>query len=269
MPASPSRALVAPLAALAALLPAPALAWGKTGHRVVAQIADARLTPRAHRAVKAILGVETLAEASNWPDTMRSDPAPFWQRESTPWHYVTVPPGKRYAEVGAPPEGDAVTALTRFGATLRDPRASLADRQRALRFVVHIVGDLHQPLHAGDGSDRGGNDRKVTFFGRATNLHSVWDSALVDDEQLSFTEMTAWLSARVTPVQARDWAVTDPRVWIAESSALRDRVYPAAGEDALSYRYVYENTPRMELQLEKGGVRLAAYLNELFAARRR
>jgi hypothetical protein len=269
MPALPSRALVALLAALAVTLPSPALAWGKTGHRVVAQIADARLTPRTRQAVKSILGVETLAEAANWPDTMKSDPSPFWQRQASPWHYVTVPAGKTYADVGAPPEGDAVTALTRFSATLRDPRTALAERQAALRFVVHIVGDLHQPLHTGNGTDRGGNDRKVTFFGRATNLHTVWDSALVDDEQLSFTELSTWLAARVTPAAARDWASTDPRVWIAESAALRDRIYPAAGQDTLSYAYVYENTPRMELQLERGGVRLAAYLNQLFAAGRR
>jgi hypothetical protein len=269
MPALPSRALVALLAALAATIPAPALAWGKAGHRVVAQVANARLTLHARRAVTAILGVETLAEAANWPDTMKSDPSPFWQRQASPWHYVTVPTGKSYADVGAPPEGDAVTALTRFSATLRDARASLAERQAALRFVVHLVGDLHQPLHTGNGSDRGGNDRKVTFFGRATNLHTVWDSGLVDDEQLSFTELSTWLAARITRAEARDWATTDPRVWIAESAALRDRIYPAAGQDALSYAYVYENTPRMELQLEKGGVRLAAYLNQLFAHRRR
>jgi len=269
MPAFSSRALVVLLAAFAATFPAPALAWGKTGHRVVAQIADGRLTARTRQAVKAILGVETLAEAANWPDTMKSDPSPFWQRQASPWHYVTVPTGKSYAAVGAPPEGDAVTALTRFSATLRDPRASLTERQAALRFVVHIVGDLHQPLHTGNGNDRGGNDRKVTFFGRATNLHSVWDSGLVDDEQLAFTEMSAWLGARVTPAEARDWATNDPRVWIGESAALRDRIYPAEGQDTLSYAYVYANTPRMELQLEKGGVRLAAYLNELFAARRR
>ncbi|TCP35672.1 S1/P1 nuclease [Sphingomonas sp. BK235] len=268
MPALPSRAFVALVAALAASLPTPALAWGKTGHRVVAQIADARLTARAHRAVTAILGVETLAEASNWPDTMRSDPAPYWQRESTPWHYVTVPSGKTYAQAGAPPEGDAITALARFAATLRDKRASIAERQAALRFVVHLVGDLHQPLHAGNGSDRGGNDRQVTFFGRATNLHTVWDSALVDEQQLSFTEMATWLGARITRAQARDWAAAAPETWVAESSALRDQIYPAADERALSYRYVYENTPRVERQLEKGGVRLAAYLNRLFAEAR-
>ena len=243
--------------------PAPAPAWGKTGHRVVAQIAQDRLGWRARAGVRRILGVETLAEAANWPDTMKSDASPFWQKTSGPWHYVTVPEGKTYAEAGAPPAGDAVTALAHYAAVIRDPAASCIDRQAALRFIVHLVGDLHQPLHAGNATDRGGNDVKVTWFGRATNLHSVWDSALVDDEQLSFSELAEGLDRHVTKRQARDWRQVDPMVWIRESTQLRDLIYPA--DPALSYRYVYENAPRMERRLQMGGVRLAAYLDDLFA----
>lgn len=253
---------------IALLVPSQALAWGKTGHRVVGQIADARLTSKSRSAVKRILGSETLAEAANWPDFMKSDPSPFWQKTADPWHYVTVPVGKTYDEAEHPPEGDAVTALARYSAVLRDRRASPADRQIALRFVVHLVGDLHQPLHAGNGTDRGGNDRRVTFFGRSTNLHSVWDSGLIDETQLSFSEMAAWLDARITPADARDWSSTDPRDWIAESTALRDQVYPAAGDNTLSYRYVYDNEPRLEGRLERAGVRLAAVLNDIFSGRR-
>jgi hypothetical protein len=256
--------LVATLIATTAA-PAPVLAWGKTGHRVIAQIAEPYLSTDARNGVKEILGVETMAEASNWPDFMRSDPSEFWQHTASPWHYVTVPAGKTYAEVGAPKEGDAVTALQRFSATVCDPKASLADKQLALRFIIHIVGDLHQPLHAGNGTDKGGNDVKVTFQGHQTNLHSVWDSALVDEEQLSYSEMAAWLGARIDARTARSWMVTNPNVWIAESTALRDQIYPTNPDHVLGYSYVYENTPRMELRLEQGGVRLAAYLNQLFA----
>lgn len=251
------------IAAAAALSPAPALAWGKTGHRVVAAIAQEHLSWRARAGVRRVLGVETLAEAANWPDTMKSDPSPFWQKTSGPWHYVTVPEGRTYAEAGAPPEGDAATALVRYAAVIRDAKAPCADRQTALRFIVHLVGDLHQPLHAGNATDRGGNDVKVTWFGRATNLHSVWDSALVDDQQLSFSEMAASLDAHVTKAQRRDWRQVDPAVWIRESTQLRDLIYPA--DPALTYRYVYENTPRMERRLQMGGIRLAAYLDDLFA----
>ena len=258
--------VLAPLAGLAlAISPAPAFAWGKTGHRVVGTIAQQYLSPRAAAGVKRILGVETLAEASTWPDFMRSDPSDFWQHKASPWHYVTVPQGKAYAQVGAPPEGDAVTALQRFSATIRDPRAALADKQLALRFIAHLVGDLQQPLHAGNGTDKGGNEVQVTFAGKPTNLHAVWDSGLVDEEQLSYSEMAQWLGARITPDDARAWGSADPTVWIAESTTLRDRIYPAKGETNLSFRYVFDHTAEMELRLEQGGVRLAAYLNALFA----
>lgn len=252
---------------LLAALPTAALAWGKTGHRVIGAIAEHYLTARAKEDVKRILGAETIAEASNWPDFMRSDPSEFWQKTASPWHYVTVPSGRTYAQVGAPPEGDAVTALQRFSATVRDPASSLADKQLALRFIVHVVGDLHQPLHAGNGTDKGGNDLKLSFAGRPTNLHALWDSGLVDDEQLSFSEMAAWLGARITPSDARAWADPDPNVWIAESAALRDRIYPASGEAAIGYAYIYRHQREMEDRLSRGGVRLAAYLNRLFGAR--
>lgn len=258
------RNLIAACAAALALSPTPALAWGKTGHRVVGQIADAHLSSRARAAVKRILGTETMAEASNWPDFMKSDPAPFWQKTASPWHYVEIPAGKTHDEVGAPPEGDAVTALERFSATLRDRKATADEKRMALRFVIHIIGDLAQPLHTGNGTDRGGNDVKVTWFGKPTNLHSVWDSSLVDEEQLSFSEMASWLNPRITPADVKAWSSTDPAVWMADSVTVRDRIYPPAGDTTLGYLYVYDNTPRMELQLEKGGIRLAAYLNLLF-----
>lgn len=258
----PTMRIIKLLLAAAMLLPAQAWGWGKTGHRVIGRIAEPYLTPAARAGVRSILGPETMTEASNWPDFMRSDPSEFWQHTASPWHYVTVPKGKTYAQVGAPPEGDGVTALQRFSATVRDPRASLADKKPALRFIIHIVGDLQQPLHAGNGQDKGGNDVKVTFLGRPTNLHAVWDSGLMDDEQLSYTEMADWLGARITTADAKAWSSADPRVWIAESAALRDQIYPE--DPQLSYRYIFDNKARMEDRLERGGVRLAAYLNQLF-----
>jgi hypothetical protein len=252
---------------LAALLATatPALAWSQTGHRVTGAIADAHLGPRARATVNEILGTEGLAEASNWADYMRSAPGPFWQKESTPWHYVTIPPGKTHAEVGPPPEGDAITALARFSAILKDPHAPLAERQKALRFIVHIVGDLSQPLHVGRGgdlADRGGNDIKVTWFGRPTNLHSVWDFDLVENERLSYSEWTAWLRAAATPQQMRDWSSPEPAQWLADSARLRETIYPATPD--LGYAYVFEHRDHVRQQLTKGGLRLAAYLNRLF-----
>lgn len=254
------RAILAALLVL--ITPTPAFAWGATGHRITGAIAQPLLTRSAARAIRAILGTETLAEASTWADEMRSNPDPFWRTTANPWHYVTVPPGKSYDDAGAPAEGDAVTALRKFRETLKDPRATLADKQLALRFTVHIIGDLHQPLHAGNGADKGGNDVRVTLFGEPTNLHAVWDSGLIDRRQLSFTEYASFLERRITSADKRAWANPDPRAWIAESAAIRDTIYPDG--DQLSWAYAYQHNPTIDRRLEQGGVRMASYFNDLF-----
>ena len=264
-----NRILVLGVSLIALVASADAGAWGKTGHRVTGQIAERYLSDAARAEVRRILGVEDLAESSTWPDFMRSDPSPFWQRESSPFHYVTVPPGKTYAEVGAPPQGDAVTALARFRATLEDPDAKIADQQLALRFIVHLVSDLHQPLHAGNGSDRGGNDFTVVFYGDVTNLHSVWDSGLVDEEQLSYTEYSDWLLRRITDAQALGWMQTDPEVWIAESVAIRDRIYPAAGASLRQYRADVATPARgLGVKSRRAGSRCALEVREHVGPRR-
>ena len=240
-----------------------ALGWGSTGHRAAAGIAERYLSPEARLAVREILGAETLAEASTWPDFMRSDPSEFWQRTANPWHYVTVPAGKTYKEAGAPREGDAYTALKRFSDDLRERGSSPKDQALALRFIIHIVGDLHQPLHAGNGKDRGGNDARVTYFGQSTNLHRVWDSELIDGEQLSYSEWIDWLDNRISGEDFRAWNDPDPLVWIAESVELRDRLYPESPD--LSWRYSYDWISAVRQRISQAGVRTAAYLNTLFA----
>ena len=221
-------------------------------------------------------GAESLDEAANWPDEMRSAPGTFWQKTATPWHYVTLN-GIVYDH--APSEGDALEALARFRATLQDPNASLADKQLALRFIVHLVGDLHQPLHVGKCCDRGGNDVKVKWFGRDLNLHAVWDSALVDEQQYSFTEYAAKLQRHTSSNEVIAWWDINPRDWITESGQIRDTLYPEParpdpkkrlkrGEKPvpeLSYAYVYKFTPVIERRLSQAGVRLAAYLNDIYA----
>jgi len=265
------------VALVAALYSSPVLAWGKTGHRVVAAIADTQLSGLAHAHVEEILGPgESLDEAANWPDEMRSAPDEFWQKTATPWHYVTLN-GIVYDH--APPEGDALEALSRFSKTLQDPNATRDQKQLALRFVVHLVGDLHQPLHNGKCCDKGGNDVKVSWFGKPTNLHSVWDSQLVDEEQLSFTELAAKLERHLSSADVIKWWDINPRDWTSESAEIRDTLYPPPARPKkgqvvkkgevllpdLSYGYVYKFTPVMERRLSQGGVRLAAYLNALFA----
>lgn len=254
------------LAAMAICLPSPAAAWGQTGHRVIGEIADERISGKTRAEIETILGAEDLAEASTWADEERSNPATFWQTEAGPYHYVTVPEGKTYSEVGAPDEGDALSALERFSATVRDPNATQAEKALALRFIVHIVGDVHQPLHAGSGDDRGGNDLKVRWFGDETNLHSVWDSQMIEGQNLSYSEYANWLGRQIDPAETIAWWDASPQVWIGESTAIRDTIYPEASAEMpnLGYAYQYEHLATAEQRLQQGGVRLAAYLDELF-----
>ena len=254
----------------------PARAWGPIGHRVSARIAEQNIDGATRARIELILGAETLREAANVPDEQRSNPAAFWQEQAGPWHYVTLPAGARAGDLAHPPEGDAATALAEFTGILRDPGAEQAEKARALRFVVHIVADLHQPLHVGNGSDRGGNDLFVLWDGVPRTLHHVWDESLIGHKQLSAAEYTERLTGRMTPADVIGWWETDPAAWMQESADLRERIYPASGgelgegtaDDPLRlshWHYVYDWTPAMEQRLAQSGIRLAAYLDWVFA----
>lgn len=244
------------------LLPALAFGWGKTGHRVVGQIAENHLTPKAAKAVRDLLGPDSLAEVANWADEIRSDPS--WKR-ADPWHYVNIPDGQTYATMEKNPGGDIFEALGRFEATLRDRNAPRQQRIEALKFLVHMIGDLHQPLHAGKRDDLGGNRVSVRWFrsAEATNLHAVWDDLLIDYEKLSFTEWTRFLDD-ATPAEIKDWQSTSYDAWMAESQALRQACYDFRPELPLSYDYVFRHMPTVRQRLNQAGIRLAGKLNQVF-----
>jgi hypothetical protein len=235
-----------------------ALAWGPTGHRATGRIAERHLTPQAARAVADLLGPETLAFAGTWSDEIRSEAD--WAK-GDPWHWVTIPDGQTYDAAAKNPAGDVLEALARFEKVLGDRSAPRADRVQALKWLTHLVGDLHQPLHVGRGDDRGGNETVVLWFGDPSNLHSVWDSKLIEQSELSFSELVE-LVDRGTPEQVRDWQRGGPREWADESQRLREQVY-AIGDRRLSFKYVHDQWPTVQRRIVQGGVRLAGMLNRL------
>ncbi|HXI86393.1 MAG TPA: S1/P1 nuclease, partial [Parvularculaceae bacterium] len=119
-----------------------------------------------------------------------------------------------------------------------------------------------QPLHAGNGTDRGGNDVKVTYMGQPTNLHAVWDSGLIDSENLSYTEWANWLEEKITKADRKAWSSVDPIVWAEESAAIRDKIYP--GSANLGFQYRFDNIATVRRRLSQAGVRIADYLNDMF-----
>ena len=256
------RLLPALCAAAALVMPGAAQAWGPTGHRVAAELADRFICGQTRLEIRELLGAETLPDAANWPDYMRMSPDPYWHDESYNWHFVTIPEGQSYAQTGAPPEGDAVTALAQSRATVLDRSAPLEDRRAALRMIVHFVGDLNQPLHAGNATDRGGNDEIVTLRGEETNLHAVWDRALIEMEEMSYREWADYLQAQITSEQAIAWSGTDPVAWADESRSLHSQIYPADG--VIDSAYLFRTRPLLHQQMTKAGLRLGSYLNAMF-----
>ena len=255
----PSRVTAIPLL-LALLLPGAARAWGPNGHRVVGWIAEGHLSEEALAAVRELMGPESLARAATWPDEIRSDPA--WRR-ADPWHYISIDDGETLETTARSEDGDVLEAMERFEAVLRDPEAAREVRVQALRFLVHFVGDVHQPLHVGRRADRGGNGVLVTWFDEPTNLHSVWDGRMIESEELSFTELARFID-HPTPEEVAAWQAGGYRDWIAESFALRGQVYDL-GDRRLGYRYAYEKLPIVRQRLLQAGVRLAGLLESILA----
>ncbi len=249
------------LAAVLALALAPGvLAWGPIGHRAVGRIAERHLEPEVAQAVAELLAPEMLAYVGTWADEIRSEPD--WAKADS-WHWVTVPDGQTYEAAEKNPAGDLLEAIARFEAVLGDAKAPKPERVKALKWLAHQIGDLHQPLHVGRGDDRGGNDVLVLWMGEPSNLHAVWDAKLIELTELSFSEL-AELADHPTPAQLREWQAGGPREWARESQQLRAAVY-ALGDRRLGYRYHHDQWPTVQRRLAQAGARLAGELNRLFA----
>ncbi|MEP4532386.1 MAG: S1/P1 nuclease [Cyclobacteriaceae bacterium] len=234
--------------------------WGKTGHRVVGQVAEQHLNKKARKNIKAVLGNETLADVSNFMDFIKSNPEYDYMY---PWHYATIPDGKTYAEAGTPEEGDVIVTITRLIEELKSKKFSDEDEAFALKLLVHLVGDIHQPLHVGNGKDKGGNDMKIEYFWKSSNLHRVWDQGLIDGQEYSYTEYTDRIN-HPTKQEVQQWQSASVLDWANESVSLREQVYDLPESKKISYRYDYDNIATLNNRLLQAGVRLAGLLNEIY-----
>jgi len=233
--------------------------WGATGHRATGLIAERYLTNKAKKRIQQILGGESLAMVSTWMDEIRSDST---YNYTTDWHWTTIPDGGKYEDVESNPDGKVVMMIEKFVAELKTGKLTAKQEQEYLKMLVHMVGDMHQPLHVGKPGDRGGNDVKVKWFRADSNLHRVWDSEMIDDTKLSYTELAQSLG---NPDKAtiKKWQGTSVRDWAMESVSYRPQVYDI-GNGNLSYQYGYKYFSVVETRLLQAGVRLAALLNRIY-----
>lgn len=241
--------------------------WGVTGHRVVAEIAQRHLTHRAKKELRSLIGKETLAQWANWPDFIKSDTTNTWNHASK-WHYVDLPANltkdEFITDLKKLPGENLYTQIQAMSKQVADHSLAIEQRRTALFFLIHLIGDLHQPLHVGRDEDQGGNKIKVTWFERPTNLHSVWDNALVDFQQYSYTEYATILDDMTNKSQTQEWQDSPLEDWFYDSYLMANKIYALTPPDSkLSYRYNYLFKADLDNQLLKGGLRLAKILNEV------
>jgi len=239
-----------------------AIAWGPTGHRVVGYVAQQHLTKKASKRVNKILKLYSLEMCGNHMDFIRSDKN---YRHMNSWHYVSIPDGLHYDESDKNPKGDVISTIEQIMIELKTKEFTVFESEEfAIMALVHMVGDIHQPLHVGLSEDRGGNKIKVEWFGEKTNLHRVWDTDMIDHLKLSYRELGDHINRDVTPTQVADWQGSSVKEWAAESQKLRSACYDFGDKKNLGYSYSFRHTKTIQLRLEQAGVRLAGLLNEIY-----
>lgn len=271
------------IAALTLMSSSAVFAWGNTGHRVVGEVATRFLEIEVRVKAHKILKGESLARVSTWPDEIKSEPTTYSHTYN--WHYTTwqTDDHDHSEHEESATTGLLLKSINDQTAVLRDPKASDEQKAFALRFLVHLIGDIHQPLHVGNGTDQGGNWCKVTFHNKAYNLHALWDEGMIDFTNLSYTELAKFVSEGRTIEDiklARTGTVVD---WARESKEIVPTLYPANVVQSpepmsirtycqkevkpeempkLAYEYSYRFMPIIEKRLYLAGVRLAQILNQ-------
>lgn len=241
-------------------------AWGVLGHRIVGEIAQGYLSAKAKAEIKKILGNETLAMSSNWGDFIKSDTS---FRYLNSWHYINLDKGLAEEQIHRILEKDTTTNIYTKTAfligELKKKNLAMDKKRMYLRLLVHFIGDMHQPLHAGYREDQGGNRIKVSWFNTPTNLHAVWDESLVNFQQLSYTEYTRAINY-TTLKQVTAWQKKPMSHWVSESYKIAENLYAGIKEDnqRLGYEYNFQHIETVNQRLLKGGVRLAGVLNNIF-----
>ena len=261
--------------------------WGQNGHRIIGALAEKYLTKPAKKQVRQILKGYKLQDVSNWADEIRSEKGSFY-RSFQKWHFMEAEEPEMIQALSntldAWPE-DIQEAIDYCVDQLKkQPKEAKLQQAILLKMLVHLVGDAHQPLHVGNGKDKGGNQCYVRWFYSKfpTTLHQVWDTKLIEASKYSYSEYADYLG-HISKKDQSAWQQDSPAVWLQESRALHKDIYPVtkkytsvdycnsnrsqvdyARMPTLSFAYIYKMRPIMEKRLQKSGVRLAGVLNQLW-----
>jgi hypothetical protein len=248
------------------LFAATLISWGVVGHKTVATIATNHLSDRAQTTVKYLLGDTTLADISSWADQVLREPQ---YKNTAPQHYANVPLGLNYQAfteaIKSQPQDNVYKAILKNVDILKDESSTIEQRRSALKFVVHFVGDLHQPMHISRAEDKGGNTIQLQFDGKGTNLHSLWDSKLIGKEGKTFEQMSIDYD-KATPAQIKQWQSDDIMKWLYESYQISTRLYSEIEQNnKLNDAYYKSHINIVNDRVEMAGIRLAGLLNNIFS----
>lgn len=242
-----------------------AMAWGQKGHDVTAYIAEFHLTPEAAERVAEVLGGHSLVYYANWMDNASNTPAYAYSKT---WHYMNIDEGETLETQPRNPKGDLLTAINGIVSRIKKGKLSKEEEFDQLRMLIHLVGDLHCPMHAGRSTDLGGNRVKVLYFNRETNLHSIWDSSLVESaHNWSYSEWQFQIDRANEAFiqQVQQGTIED---WFSATVNIAKKIYQVTPEGTkVSYDYIAAMTPVIEQQFLLGGLRLAGILNQLYGGK--
>lgn len=241
------------------------ISWGVIGHRTIGKIAQNHLSAKAKLEVNKLLGTEILPLVSTFADELR----PYKQFDYTnKWHYVNLSDGLNYKQVVINLKTDTVpnvyNAVLNQIKILKNPNQSKLNKKFALKFLVHLVGDMHQPMHVSRAIDKGGNDIEVKFLNKKNNLHSLWDTGLVEYYGFSYTEM-AYQFDNATAKDIEKWQKDSIETWVYESYKISEQLYAEAERNNdLDYDYFPSHSQIVKKRLLQGGIRLAGLLNSIY-----
>lgn len=237
------------------------IVWSKKGHRTTGEVAQKHLSRKARKAIDKLLKGQSLALVSTFGDDIKAD-RDF--KKFSAWHYVNFPSDKKYTDIEPSEFGDIIIGIEKCIEIIKNKESTQSDKIFHLKLLVHLIGDLHQPMHVGRLADKGGNDIQVQWFKKGSNLHRVWDSNMIEDYGMSYTELAESLP-QLTKKQKKYIQKGTIYDWVEESQDIATELYTSVevGEN-LYYRYSYVWWGTVEKQLQKGGLRLAKILNEIF-----
>ena len=235
-------------------------AWGQLGHYLIGYMAEQQMKKSVRKKVEKVLFPMSIGRSGTWMDEIRSDNSYDYANS---WHYLTSKNGE-YDPSHQEKGGDAFEAINRLKAELKAGNLSPKQEAEKLKMLIHMVEDIHQPLHVGTGEDRGGNDVRVEFFNQQTNLHAIWDSGMIDRKGMSYTELADELYGRLTPELKETYGNANMEDWLKEAVALRPLVYKLPENKKISWVYMYESNDAVEERLVAASVRLAQILEEIY-----